>query len=236
MSGHQSANMQSDVWLTPPEVIKSLGEFDLDPCAPVNRPWDTAKKHYTIEDNGLLQPWFDRVWLNPPYGKEAEKWLEKLVKHYNGIALLFARTETEMFQRLVFRRADSILFIAGRLTFYRENGIKASANSGAPSVLIAYGRNNVDAIGDSGIAGKHLMLNSVPMIIVGVSPSWKTVINITLTRMNGEAELQEVYEMVERIAPDKIQNNLHWKEKIRQQIAKHFNRIETGKYSLAQNT
>lgn len=30
--------------LTPPELIKSLGEFGLDPCSPINRPWDTAKK------------------------------------------------------------------------------------------------------------------------------------------------------------------------------------------------
>jgi hypothetical protein len=37
-----------DEWLTPPEIIKSLGEFDLDPCSPINRPWDTAKNHYTI--------------------------------------------------------------------------------------------------------------------------------------------------------------------------------------------
>lgn len=44
-------------WLTPPEIIASLGEFHLDPCAPVKRPWDTAKKHYTILDNGLRQPW-----------------------------------------------------------------------------------------------------------------------------------------------------------------------------------
>ena len=35
-----------DEWLTPPEIIRALGPFDLDPCAPVNRPWDTANDHY----------------------------------------------------------------------------------------------------------------------------------------------------------------------------------------------
>lgn len=44
-------------WFTPPELIKSLGEFDLDPCSHTNRPWDTAKTHYAKEDNGLLQQW-----------------------------------------------------------------------------------------------------------------------------------------------------------------------------------
>lgn len=30
-----------DEWLTPPYIIDSLGVFDLDPCSPINRPWDT---------------------------------------------------------------------------------------------------------------------------------------------------------------------------------------------------
>jgi hypothetical protein len=55
-----------DEWLTPPPLIQALGEFDLDPCAPIKRPWDMAKNHYTIEDDGLEKDWFGRVWLNPP--------------------------------------------------------------------------------------------------------------------------------------------------------------------------
>ena len=58
-----------DEWLTPPYVIESLGEFDLDPSSPINRPFETAKNYYTILDNGLAQEWEGRVWCNPPYGK-----------------------------------------------------------------------------------------------------------------------------------------------------------------------
>jgi hypothetical protein len=36
-----------DEWLTPQFIVQALGAFDLDPCAPVNRPWDTARTHYT---------------------------------------------------------------------------------------------------------------------------------------------------------------------------------------------
>ena len=57
-------------WLTPPTIIKALGPFDLDPCAPVTRPWPTAAKHYSIEDNGLQQVWFGKIWCNPPYENE----------------------------------------------------------------------------------------------------------------------------------------------------------------------
>jgi hypothetical protein len=70
MGSHQSARSETDVWLTPPAIIEALGgasSFDLDPCASSDRPWPTARRHYTVEDNGLILPWFGRVWMNPPY-------------------------------------------------------------------------------------------------------------------------------------------------------------------------
>lgn len=45
IGSHQSARMLNDEWLTPPNIIINLGPFDLDPCAPVIRPWNTAIKH-----------------------------------------------------------------------------------------------------------------------------------------------------------------------------------------------
>lgn len=153
MGGHQSAKMGKDEWLTPPEIIRALGEFDLDPCAPIKRPWDTAKRHYTIEDNGLEQFWDGRVWLNPPYGIHAKPWLNLLAEHDHGTALIFARTETKMFFSEVWRKADAVLFIRGRLYFHHVDGTKATANSGAPSVLLAYGERDVAALKDSRIPG-----------------------------------------------------------------------------------
>jgi hypothetical protein len=64
MVHHQDGNVGKSELLTPPELIKALGQFDLDPCSPVNRPWQTALNHYTILEDGLLQRWFGRVWLN----------------------------------------------------------------------------------------------------------------------------------------------------------------------------
>lgn len=84
-------------WLTPPEILRALGTFDLDPCSPTDRPWDTAKIHYTKIDDGLAKPWHGRVWLNPPYGNKTKSWLSRLALHGNGIALVFARTETKSF-------------------------------------------------------------------------------------------------------------------------------------------
>jgi hypothetical protein len=53
LSSHQK-NGGHDEWLTPPEIVKALGTFDLDPCAPAVRPWDTAKRHFWAE--GLDMP------------------------------------------------------------------------------------------------------------------------------------------------------------------------------------
>lgn len=158
MGSHQSAAMLKDEWLTPPEIIKALGSFALDPCSPGDRrPWDTASIHYDIHVNGLAKPWEGRVWLNPPYGRETAKWLDRLADHGDGVALIFARTETDMFFRHVWERADAILFLRGRLHFHHVDGRRAEANAGAPSCLVAYGARNVHALKDSGLAG-HLVV------------------------------------------------------------------------------
>lgn len=158
ISGHHRTIGASDEWLTPPRILLALGKFDLDPCAPVVWPWDTAAAHYTIRDNGMMQPWHGRVWLNPPYGPQTGRWLAKLAEHDNGIALIFARTETAFFHDHGWDRADAMLFLRGRIHFHYVDGTRASANAGAPSVLIAYGETNVGALRDSGIVGKFIRI------------------------------------------------------------------------------
>jgi len=83
--GGESSVGETEVWLTPPYILDALGEFDLDPCSPLGRPWDTAKNHYTVEDDGLVQPWYGRIWLNPPYGRSMTPWLEKMANYDGGV-------------------------------------------------------------------------------------------------------------------------------------------------------
>lgn len=138
--------MGKDEWLTPPEILDVLGHFDLDPCSPIERPWATAGAHYTSEVDGLAQDWFGRVWCNPPFGREAVKWLRKLAAHGNGIGLIPARTETAMFYECVWGVADAVCFIRGRPHFHHVDGKRADFNSGAPIALIAYGAANAAAL------------------------------------------------------------------------------------------
>ncbi len=144
-------------WLTPPELVKSLGKFDLDPCTPISPPFIHAVHNFTIKDNGLIKEWFGRVFLNPPYGKGMEKWIEKLKLHGNGIALIFARTETKLFFNHIWDDADAVLFVKGRIKFYNIEG-KQMGTPGAPSIFIAYGAENAMTLEKSGIQGKIIRL------------------------------------------------------------------------------
>lgn len=139
IGGHQSPVNKTDVWLTPPEIIKALGPFDLDPC------WSPSPLPATANDCwqklGLSEPWKGRVWLNPPYGRPSiiVPWVRKMAEHNHGTMIIFARTETDMFFEYVWNKASALLFLRGRLHFHRADGTRAKANAGAPSVLVAYG-------------------------------------------------------------------------------------------------
>ena len=158
---HERVPHGKDEWLTPPWLIQKLGKFDLDPCSPINPPWSTAARHYSIEDDGLTAPWAGRVWMNPPYSSVGP-WMRRLVQHGNGIALIFSRTDTKAFFECVWDAADAVLFLRGRLKFYHVDGTPAADTAGAPSCLVAYGARNVAALQSSGIPGKLIVLRPSP--------------------------------------------------------------------------
>jgi len=135
------AGITTDSWVTPKWIVDRLAPFDLDPCAATPQPWPTATRMIGEQENGLLCPWGGFVWCNPPYGRSLGVWLERMAVHNNGIALVFARTDTQAFFRHVWPFATSLLFIEGRITFCTPEGVPAKEghNSGGPSVLIGYG-------------------------------------------------------------------------------------------------
>ena len=159
IGSHHSAAMESDTWLTPQPILDALGSFDLDPCAaPEPRPWPTAARHISRPDDGLTAEWAGRVWLNPPYSREAVHWLYRLAQHGTGTALVFARTETAWFVDTIWKAAHAVLFLHGRVTFCGAQGRPARANSGAPSVLAAYGLADAHRLEASGLAGQFVRL------------------------------------------------------------------------------
>lgn len=177
----QQGEGKTNTWLTPPRLVQMLGEFDLDPCAmptdwcftcgtdwpkneecqaqhspsPTKRPWVLAKQNFTIQEDGLSQPWEGRVFCNPPYGPHVKKWAARMAAHRNGIFLIFSRTETDAWAE-IWKQADAVLFPFGRMCFYLPDGKRAKSGT-APSALLAYGQNNVETLRKSGVSGALVM-------------------------------------------------------------------------------
>ena len=143
----QSVSMNIDTgektWLTPRYILRALGPFDLDPCCPPNMPWQTATEMVCRPADGLAVDWAGkRVWLNPPYGREAVPFFEKMADHAGGgIALIFARTDTALWQDIIFPESHAVLFLRGRLRFCRQDGSMGETAT-APSALVAFSRSD----------------------------------------------------------------------------------------------
>ena len=110
-------------WGTPQDVFDRLNaefKFTLDPCAT----HENAKlpKYYTKEENGLSKNWDgERVFMNPPYGREITKWVKKAYESKAlVVGLLPARTDTQWFHNWIYNKAR-IRFIKGRLKFSKKN-------------------------------------------------------------------------------------------------------------------
>lgn len=130
---------------TPPSLIRKLeralgGRFDLDPCSG-SEVDPIAEERYTKEDDGLSQPWFGNVFVNPPFS-EVGDWVRKAYdEQRNGdaervVMLLPVRLATGYFHDHI-TDADAICFLRGRLDYYNGDG----EMKGAPfaSYLVVFG-------------------------------------------------------------------------------------------------
>lgn len=128
----------SNEWYTPSKYIEAarlvMGGIDLDPasCELANR-IVKASHYYTQEDNGLLQRWYGRIWLNPPYGhtqggvsmSHQRAFAEKLLREYaagtfeQAILLSLGNPNSVWFQPFF---EFLLCFCRGHIDFYRPDG------------------------------------------------------------------------------------------------------------------
>ena len=132
---------KSDEWSTPDYLFKDLDNefhFTLDPCASEEN--HKCDKYYTKEDNGLIQSWAgERVFCNPPYGRQVKEWVRKAATSDAEIVvlLIFARTDTQYFHDYIYHKAE-LRFIKGRVKF--GNAIN---NAPFPSMLVIFRKNKM---------------------------------------------------------------------------------------------
>jgi phage N-6-adenine-methyltransferase len=128
---------KTDEWETPQDLFGELNcefEFMLDVCA--DKYNHKCKEYFTKEDDGLSKNWtnWGYKWMNPPYGREIGKWVEKAAYSGKTVCLLPARTDTEWFWNYIYKqRGVEIRFIKGRLKF---GGSKNSAPF--PSMIVIF--------------------------------------------------------------------------------------------------
>lgn len=127
----------TDKWDTPPNLILHLGtvfDWDVDVCASYP---NVCQRYFTESIDGLSQSWTGLSWMNPPYGSEIGKWVQKARNEPGTIVCLVpARTDTAWWQNNV-PHADFVVFIRGRLKF------GGHANSAPfPSAFVVFGQIN----------------------------------------------------------------------------------------------
>lgn len=116
-------------WKTPKAVYQVLDSefgFDFDPC-PTNPDFD-----------GLKVEWGKTNFVNPPYGRELPKWINKGYKeHLKGKTVIFlipSRTDTRWWHDYIMK-ANEIRFIRGRLKFNDQEN-----SAPFPSAIIIFER------------------------------------------------------------------------------------------------
>lgn len=140
MKVHYSSNTPE--WTTPSALFDQLNEefnFTLDPCCTHENA--KCEKHYTAEIDGLRVGWEgERVFMNPPYGRQIGKWMKKAHDEsckFRGalvVALVPARTDTAWWHDYVMGR--EIRFVRGRILF-SPNGDK-SRRAPFPSAIVIF--------------------------------------------------------------------------------------------------
>lgn len=241
MSNWEQSEGLTDNYYTPPAVFNALdcGRFSMDVAAAKNPLEAFVDAEVYISEMGLEADWIGFIWCNPPYGKRGSKlpWVERIVDQGNGLLLMPDRTSVDWWQ-LAARRCADFLTAYDKIKFTGPYGAKPIGKNGksvnAPgtgNTIFAFGERGIEAVRRAEENNFGMTHRGVPTIIlVGVSPTWVGVIEIALNRRNGRARVKDIYDEVERLAPDKIQGNMHWKEKIRQKLQEHFTRVDKGIY------
>lgn len=149
----QQEQLTSDDYYTPAWVFERMGiEFDIDVCSPPGGiPWIPAKRYFTQADDGLVQPWEGRVWMNPPFS-DARRWVDRFILHADGVCLI--QMSKGSYTHQLWAHADGVWVCDCDLKFSigLDSGVRSDVYM--PIWFAAFGDECVDAISRLGVVRK----------------------------------------------------------------------------------
>jgi len=132
-----------DEWETPQELFdKACSDYQIwpkwDVCA--NAENTKCLNHFCKLQNAFYQEWRQDFFMNPPYS-DIKRWMQKAWSQHklylvNGIALVYAKTDTQWWHQYVEDKAE-VHFIKGRVKFLL-NGQKPKNSAPYPSCWVIW--------------------------------------------------------------------------------------------------
>jgi hypothetical protein len=146
---------EEDEWGTPCYIIEKarelMGSIDTDPSSDeiINRLTVKAKTFYTKKDNGLAQPWYGNVWLNPPFELKDRFALLAHSRFSRGDikqAMFLTSLNSVAAIKLRVLRNYPLIILPGRQSFIPMNGQALSQNSVATVIYYFAHPENFDRL------------------------------------------------------------------------------------------
>lgn len=132
------------------------GVINLDPAShPAANKDVRAERLFTKQENGLLQPWYGNVWVNPPFSRWKE-WAPKIASEWKSgrvaemCVLSACRTLTAQHFTGIHECASAVCVMRGRIPFLGE---LATSSPDDGHVVFYFGNNRIrfaESFGDLG--------------------------------------------------------------------------------------
>lgn len=139
-------------YYTPYKIVQAarqtMGKIDLDPASShLANKFVKATSIFTIEDDGLKQKWFGKVWMNHPFGRDTNpKWIKKIIEEYKcgniveACCITYASTSEAWFQPLL---SYLQCFLVPRTNYILPDGSKKQGVTKG-SVVTYLGNNSIN--------------------------------------------------------------------------------------------
>jgi hypothetical protein len=157
-------------YYTPSDLVRAarvaMGDIDLDPASH----WRANREHkistyYTIHRSAFQNPWFGRVWLNPPYGDNAP-WFGRILEFEDQIEQLCFLSPAWVFTALQARpfmeRSSAAVMLSPTPPFWGHPSGRTGTNH--PHLIVYMGNRKTDFIAAFRPYGipVHVLLDAAP--------------------------------------------------------------------------